>query len=130
MSSRYFDLKKPLERRLYELARRHCWPDATSRPILLPELATLIGSRRADLRKIKADIKAISMARSLPDYDVILVGDPFSEVIQAAAAVGLKPQAMVRRNANATVQVVFRRRETATEGAGAGESEVVTVAGL
>jgi plasmid replication initiation protein len=70
ISPAYFDLTMGLERRLYELARKHCghqdrWA------IGLPKLAEKCGSRR-ELRKLRAELASIAERDSLPDYTIVL----------------------------------------------------------
>jgi plasmid replication initiation protein len=70
ISPAYFNLTMGLERRLYELARKHCgyqerWA------IGLPKLAEKCGSRR-ELRKLRAELAGIVERDSLPDYTIAL----------------------------------------------------------
>lgn len=70
----YFGLTMGLERRLYELARKHCGRQPKW-PISLDKLAAKCGSVR-DLRKFKAEIKRIALAGTLPEYDLAIAFDP------------------------------------------------------
>jgi len=70
----YFELTGGLERRLYELARKHCGRQARW-PISLEKLAAKCGSTR-DLRKFKADILRIASSEVLPEYSLALAFDP------------------------------------------------------
>jgi hypothetical protein len=65
----YFDLK-PIERRLYDLARIHC-DDAPIWTIELRSLKDLVGSD-SDISKFRAQVAAISKARRLPDHEISL----------------------------------------------------------
>jgi plasmid replication initiation protein len=62
----YFRLRKPLERRLYELARKHCGQQ-TLWKIGLELLQEKCGSK-ADLKKFRFSIKQIIAADTIPDY--------------------------------------------------------------
>ncbi len=69
----YFALTMGLERRLYELARKHVGRQ-DNWFVSLPRLAEKCGTTR-DVRKFKADLRKIIGRDSLPDYAVELV-DP------------------------------------------------------
>lgn len=62
----YFRLRKPLERRLYELARKHCGHQ-TMWSCGLPLLLEKSGSQM-ELKAFRRAVKAIGQADTLPDY--------------------------------------------------------------
>ena len=66
LSPNYFRLRKPLDRRIYELARKHCG----DQPTWKSSIATLHEkSGSADkLFKFRAAIKALAVSGELPDY--------------------------------------------------------------
>lgn len=66
----YFDLGQALERRLYELARKHCGEKAWWE-ISLPLLVEKTGSTQ-NLRRFKQGIKKIVEHNQLPDYRIFL----------------------------------------------------------
>jgi plasmid replication initiation protein len=66
----YFDLK-PIERRLYDLARIHC-DDAPLWTIELGPLKDLVGSD-SEISKFRAQVAAISKAGRLPDHEISLI---------------------------------------------------------
>lgn len=68
ISPDYFRLRKPLDRRIYELARKHCGHQITWQ-IGLDGLHKKSGSTR-DLRKFRADIKSLANSNELPDYQM------------------------------------------------------------
>ena len=68
----YFRLRKPLERRLYELARKHCGHQS-SWAIGLALLQEKAGSK-GTLRKFRQMVREISDADMLPDYR-LMVGE-------------------------------------------------------
>jgi len=62
----YFKLRKPIERRLYEIARKHCG-NALQWEIKLDKLMEKTGSTDT-LRKFKLRIKEIAQEGNIPDY--------------------------------------------------------------
>ncbi len=66
LSRDYFRLRKPLERRLYELARKHCGRQA-SWPVSVAVLHKKSGSA-APLRVFRASLRRIAESDTLPDY--------------------------------------------------------------
>lgn len=73
ISRDYFRLRKPLDRRIYELARKHCG-DQKSAKISLAKLHKKVGST-AILRKFRAQMVRIAESDHLPDYSVKMVDD-------------------------------------------------------
>ena len=69
----YFRLRKPVERRLYELARKHCGNQAIWK-IGLENLQEKLGVI-SPLRKFRFNIKEIASSNHLPEYNIILVDD-------------------------------------------------------
>lgn len=68
ISPDYFRLRKPLDRRIYELARKHCGQQPDWR-IGLELLHKKTGSM-ANIRKFKMNIKSLVMTNDLPDYAI------------------------------------------------------------
>jgi hypothetical protein len=66
----YFRLRKPLERRLYELARKHCGKQMIWK-IGLELLQEKCGSK-SDLRKFRFSIRQIIDSETVPDYQLSL----------------------------------------------------------
>lgn len=62
----YFQLRKPLDRRIYEIARKHCGTQSHWR-ISLAVLHQKSGST-ATLRRFRFDMKALAESGELPDY--------------------------------------------------------------
>lgn len=73
ISPDYFRLRKPLERRIYELARKHCGDDKCFK-ISLSKLHKKIGTT-APLFKFRAAFREIVSKDHLPDYRVSLESD-------------------------------------------------------
>lgn len=67
----YFRIRKPLDRRIYELARKHCGKNQQW-IFNLKELYKRTGST-ASIREFKRSIKALSDSNQLPEYDILLV---------------------------------------------------------
>ncbi len=73
LSRDYFRLRKPLERRVYEIARKHCGQQREFR-IGLPTLLTKSGSA-SPLRVFRKMIRDIAASDHLPDYSLNLGSD-------------------------------------------------------
>jgi plasmid replication initiation protein len=69
----YFRLRKPMERRIYELARKHCGVNAKW-TVKLETLKTKIGTT-AQLKKFRFNVKKLVETNPLPDYKISLSGD-------------------------------------------------------
>ena len=69
----YFRLRKPLARRLYELARKHCGRQAQWK-IGLELLQAKAGSK-STLREFRRAVRAIEADNSLPEYRLVLHDD-------------------------------------------------------
>lgn len=74
ISQDYFCLRKPIERRIYELARKHCGDDKPSFKIGLDKLHQKIGTT-APIRKLRAQIRGIEKTNHLPDYEISMSDD-------------------------------------------------------
>ena len=70
LSSACFRLRKPMERRIYELARKHCGRQPLWR-VSLTVLHQKSGSVSA-LRRFRFEMKALAESRNLPDYSMSL----------------------------------------------------------
>ncbi|MEP6606467.1 MAG: replication initiator protein A [Nitrosospira sp.] len=66
----YFRLRKPLERRLYELARKHCGNKQASWKIGLELLREKCGAQ-SHMRAFRNQVQEISDAHTLPEYHLI-----------------------------------------------------------
>ena len=69
----YFRLRKPIERRIYEIARKHCGQQKQW-TVGLEKLHIKTGSQ-ASLREFRRNIKAVVSTDHLPDYTIELNGD-------------------------------------------------------
>jgi plasmid replication initiation protein len=69
----YFNLRKPTERRLYELARKHCGNQVAWK-IGIDKLKNKIGSN-SPLTKLKFNIKKTAVTNHLPEYNISIEDD-------------------------------------------------------
>jgi plasmid replication initiation protein len=105
----YFDLTGGLERRLYEIARKHVGRQAEWKVSLLL-LAKKCGTMQRNLRRFKFDLKELAELDRLPDYQMFLVNDHSSPTTKALQAVGMKGVKGAKRTPNEAVIVVFKPR--------------------
>lgn len=68
LAPEYFRLRKPIERRVYEIARKHCGAQAEW-AIGLELLQAKCGSRDS-LKKFRATVRQMAEQNHLPDYEV------------------------------------------------------------
>jgi plasmid replication initiation protein len=108
----YFDLTGGLERRLYEIARKHVGRQAEWKVSLLL-LAKKCGTMQRNLRRFKFDLKELAALDRLPDYQMFLVNDHSSLTTKALQAVGMKGVKGAKRTPNEAVIVVFKPRAPA-----------------
>jgi hypothetical protein len=73
ISPDYFQLRKPIERRIYEIARKHCG-NQKSFKIGLEKLQLKVGSSSA-LWEFRRSIREIVTDNHLPDYEIALSDD-------------------------------------------------------
>jgi plasmid replication initiation protein len=105
----YFDLTGGLERRLYEIARKHVGRQAEWKVSLLL-LAKKCGTMQRNLRRFKFDLKELAELDRLPDYQMFLVNDHSSPTTKALQAVGMKGVKGAKRTPNEAVIVIFKPR--------------------
>lgn len=105
----YFDLTGGLERRLYEIARKHVGRQAEWKVSLLL-LAKKCGTMQRNLRRFKFDLKELAELDRLPDYQLSLINDHASPVAKAMEAGGMKGVRGAKRTPNEAVIVVFKPR--------------------
>lgn len=74
ISREYFRLRKPLERRLYEIARKHVGNQGLWN-IGIEALRNKCGSTVARLRQFKGELEKIIEADTLPDFRLALTND-------------------------------------------------------
>jgi plasmid replication initiation protein len=105
----YFDLTGGLERRLYEIARKHVGKQNEWRVSLLL-LAKKCGTMQRNLRRFKFDLKELAELDRLPDYQMFLINDHSSPITKAMEAGGMKVVKGAKRTPNEAVIVVFKPR--------------------
>jgi len=71
LDRRYFSLSKPIERRIYEVARKHCGTEKATWKINIDLLAEKIGFR-GERFKFRSELRAIMESDSLPEYRIAL----------------------------------------------------------
>ena len=101
ISPGYFRITSGIERRLYELARKHVGrqPEWI---VSLPRLAEKVGTSRT-LRAFKFQLREIAERDPLPDYTFCLAGDPTGEVEKGMKADGFPMKGL----SNDRIQVRF-----------------------
>jgi plasmid replication initiation protein len=70
----YFRLRKPIERRIYELARKHCGRQEEWR-CSVEVLWKKSGSRSSAKREFRRSLKQLAEHNYLPDYEVVFDGE-------------------------------------------------------
>jgi len=70
ISREYFRLRRPIDRRLYEIARKHCGKQASWK-ISVPLLQKKCGSRQAE-KHFAAHLRELVASNPLPDYGVTM----------------------------------------------------------
>lgn len=90
LSRDYFRLRKPLDRRIYELARKHCGAQPKWR-VSLKALHEKSGSA-SPLRNFREDIRHLAESGELPDYRVAFDAESDAVTFYARAPKGAKAQ--------------------------------------
>lgn len=88
LSRSYFRIRRPLDRRIYELARKHCGAQSRWR-VSLSVLHAKTGSTSA-MPKFRMNVKALVTAGDLPDYRMVWDEAGDSVTFYARAARGSK----------------------------------------
>lgn len=107
ISPDYFKLDGGLERRLYQLARKHVGQQRQWK-IGLALLASKVGSVQ-DLRFFKRDLKRIIEADNIPDYSYAIAGETNFE-IEPSFAAELKAAGHLKTVPNSRLMVVVTRK--------------------
>jgi plasmid replication initiation protein len=81
----YFRLRKPLDRRLYELARKHCGRQPTWR-VSVPVLHRKAGSS-ANLREFRRMVGITARSNHLPDYTISIDEEDMVLFIRRSAVI-------------------------------------------
>ena len=74
IDKKYFRLRKPTERRLYELARKHCGKDKPEWKIKLTTLKEKLGVT-SQIKLLRFGIKKIAESNHLPGYHISIADD-------------------------------------------------------
>ena len=73
ISREYFRLRRPLDRRVYEIARKHCGTQTTWR-IAIDKLQARTGSKQAR-KHFAAHLRGLVQSNHLPDYTMMIEDD-------------------------------------------------------
>lgn len=104
----YFQLRRPLERRLYELARKHCGRQPEWR-ISLEVLQKKAGSA-SPRRVFRAMLRDVIEAGTIPDYDLALGEDDLLQVTpRASLTEALRPGPGLAPLSGATMETARAR---------------------
>lgn len=90
LSRDYFRLRKPLDRRIYELARKHCGHQSKW-CVTIPTLYEKSGSS-APLRNFRVAVKTLAESGDLPDYRMAFSAEADTIAFYARAGKGAKAQ--------------------------------------
>jgi plasmid replication initiation protein len=90
LSRDYFRIRKPLDRRLYEIARKHCGAQPKWR-VTIKALYEKSGSADA-LRNFRGAVKALAEANQLPDYRMAFDQEADAVTFYARAPKGAQAQ--------------------------------------
>ncbi len=117
LSRDYFRLRKALDRRIYELARKHCGQQSSWR-VSLAVLHEKSGSTRP-LRNFRGDIKALAESGDLPDYlmafdadrDVVTfyANGPKARIAEARDMLAGRPHASLKAHETAHIRKARKR---------------------
>ncbi len=106
INRQYFRLRRPLERRLYEIARKHVGIKTEPWLIGLAKLQEKVGST-GDLKKFRFNLRQIIDDGNIPDYGLALDGDNVvmqrmvkaSALLSPASYIKLRPDTLDRAQA-------------------------------
>ena len=90
LSRDYFRIRKPLDRRIYELARKHCGAQPKWR-VSIKTLHEKSGSTDA-LRNFRGAVKELAESGELPDYRMAFDAEADAVTFYARAPKGAKAQ--------------------------------------
>ncbi|MBN8768759.1 MAG: replication initiator protein A [Stenotrophomonas nitritireducens] len=117
LSRSYFRLRKPLDRRIYELARKHCGEQPSWR-VSLAVLHQKSGSTGA-LRRFRFDLKTLAESGDLPDYLMAFDADrdivtfyangPKGKLAEVRDIIAGRPHASVQAHEKAHIRKARKR---------------------
>ncbi|WP_180558387.1 replication initiator protein A [Arsenophonus endosymbiont of Apis mellifera] len=108
ISPDYFRIRKAIDRRLYEIARKHCG-NQHEFVIALEKLHLKTGSTAA-LSKFKFNIKQLSKTNDLPDYEVLY--DPSSDKVTFKNRNQNTPKADASRKREKGKKEIFKMKKS------------------
>jgi plasmid replication initiation protein len=107
ISPDYFRIRKAIDRRLYEIARKHCG-NQHEFVISLDKLYAKTGSTAA-LSKFKFNIKQLAKTNDLPDYEVLF--DPVTDKVTFKNRNQNTPQAETSRKREKGKKEIFKMKK-------------------
>jgi plasmid replication initiation protein len=110
----YFRLRKPIERRLYELARKHCGSQPVWK-IGLENLKDKLGVI-SPLRKLRFGMKEIADENHLPEYRIELDGDVVVFTRKEPPKTLAMPEQLPKHVTNTAMNEFVRDNPTLTKG--------------
>ncbi|PAV01752.1 RepB family plasmid replication initiator protein [Arsenophonus sp. ENCA] len=108
ISSDYFRIRKAIDRRLYEIARKHCG-NQHEFTIFLENLLKKTGSSTA-LKYFRSEIKKLSILNDLPDYEISF--DPSTDKVTFKNRNQNTPQAEASRKREKGKKEVYKIKKT------------------
>lgn len=96
LSPLYFRLRMATERRIYEIARKHC--GASPEWHISQELLYKKCGTRASMREFRRQLKKISQNQNLPDYDLVLGENKASFLAKAESKLIKRVTAKLEQN--------------------------------
>ena len=109
----YFNLRKPTERRLYELARKHCGNQVAWK-IKLENLKTKLGII-SELRILRFNIKKIVELNNLPEYNIAMEDDVVMFSRKEQPKESIKPTQLPYHVSKPDIAKIANRGETEQE---------------
>lgn len=111
ISRDYFKLKMGLERRLYELSRKHCGAQPEWR-IGIEKLREKCGTK-SSLRHFKSYLADIIRRGSIPDYVLVMTNDHANPLMRDLARDGYRTRGSASRHKNERIVVVVQPKHMA-----------------
>ena len=106
----YFRLRKPTERRLYELARKHCG-NQTAWKIKLDNLKEKLGTT-SEMKLLRFNIKKITETNHLPEYNVSMEDDVVMFTRKEPPKDNKAPTPLAKANTKKEIEKAARPGET------------------
>ena len=112
INPQYFRLRRPLERRIYELARKHVGDQGRPFRIRLDKLQRKVGSNSPE-KKFKFFLKQIAHDGHIPDYDIELDGSQVIFTVRRAGFSARQSEMNLGIPADASPALLAKARKAA-----------------